>query len=55
MVVKQSPGMSYPKPPSHVRIHERSYAPGMNFPNPFANKLQQAPGGPSTPPGVPCD
>lgn len=43
MTVKQSPGMSYPKPPSHVRIHERSYAPGMNFPNPFANKLQQAP------------
>ncbi len=43
MTVKQSPGMSYPRPPSHVRIHERSYAPGMNFPNPFANKLQQAP------------
>ncbi|MEX2188804.1 MAG: hypothetical protein WD875_18490 [Pirellulales bacterium] len=40
--VKQN-GMSYPKPPSHVRINERSYAPGMNFPNPFANKLQQAP------------
>jgi hypothetical protein len=52
MVVKQSPGMSYPTPPSHVRIHERSFAPGMNFPNPFANKLQQAPGGSNLPPGA---
>jgi hypothetical protein len=43
MVVKQSPGLSYPKPPHHVHIHEHSYAPGMKFPNPFWNKLQQAP------------
>lgn len=50
MVVKQSPGMSYPKPPHHVSIHERSFAPGMKFPNPFWNKLQQAPTEPS--PGV---
>jgi hypothetical protein len=41
--VKQSPGFSYPKPPHHVNIHEHSYAPGMKFPNPFWNKLQQAP------------
>jgi len=47
MTVKQSPGLSYPKPPHHVSIHERSYAPGMRFPNPFWNKLQQAPTEPS--------
>jgi hypothetical protein len=40
--VKQD-GMSYPKPPSHVRIVERSHAPLIKFWNPFANKLQQAP------------
>jgi hypothetical protein len=45
MNVKQEPGMSYPKPPSHVSYTEKSYAPMMRFPNPFANKLQQAPGG----------
>jgi hypothetical protein len=47
MTVKHSPGFSYPKPPHHVSIHEHSYAPGMKFPNPFWNKLQQAPTEPS--------
>jgi hypothetical protein len=54
ITVKQD-GMSYPKPPSNVRIVEKSHAWGMKFWNPFANKLQQAPGGSNLPPGAPCD
>jgi hypothetical protein len=36
--VKQSPGISYPKPVSRVNIHEQSYKPWNLFRNPFAGK-----------------
>ena len=29
--VKQTPGLSYPKPVDHVHIHERSYVPPITF------------------------
>jgi hypothetical protein len=43
ITVRQSPGLSYPKPASRGYISERSWAPGMLFPIPFWSKLQQAP------------
>jgi hypothetical protein len=36
--VKQTPGLSYPKPVDHVHIHERSYVPPITFHQPFADK-----------------
>jgi hypothetical protein len=35
--VKQTPGLSYPKPVDHVHIHERSYVPPLVFHQPFAD------------------
>jgi hypothetical protein len=35
--VKQTPGLSYPKPVDHVHIHERSYVPPITFHQPFAD------------------
>jgi hypothetical protein len=35
--VKQTPGLSYPKPVDHVHIHERSYVPPIVFHQPFAD------------------
>jgi hypothetical protein len=46
--VKQRPGMSYPKPPHHMRITEQVRSPGPIFRNPFSNMhevvTQQPPG-----------
>ena len=36
--VKQSPGISYPKPPSHVSIHERATVPPVLFKQPISDK-----------------
>ena len=41
--VRQSPGMSYPKPVSRVDIHERSFKPWNIFRNPFASKHRLVP------------
>jgi len=38
--VKQSPGMSYPKPVRHVYIHEKARAPWLNFHPPWKKKHQ---------------
>lgn len=40
--VKQTPGMNYPKPVSHVHIHEQSVTPPVLFHQPFADKHQMA-------------
>lgn len=36
MDVKQSPGLSYPKPVHHVRVHEQARAPWLNFHMPWS-------------------
>ncbi len=38
--VKQSPGMSYPKPVKHVYIHEQARAPWFNFHLPWKQRHQ---------------
>lgn len=40
--VKQTPGMNYPKPASHVHIHEQSFTPPVIFRQPFADKHEMA-------------
>lgn len=50
MHLKQSPGFSYPKPPSHVFLREQMIHPSLNFQQPHADKMQVIPGG--TPAGV---
>ncbi|HWB08163.1 MAG TPA: hypothetical protein VG826_02875 [Pirellulales bacterium] len=47
--VKQSPGMSYPKPVRHVYIHEQARAPWLNFCMPWRKKHQ------AVAPDMPCD
>jgi hypothetical protein len=42
--VRQVPGMSYPKPPSHVSIVERSVVPPVEFRQPHAISHQVVPG-----------
>jgi hypothetical protein len=39
--VKQTPGMSYPRPPHKVFIHERVRTAWLNFCNPWRNHLQK--------------
>jgi hypothetical protein len=38
--VKQSPGISYPKPPRHVSIHERATVPPVLFKQPISDRTQ---------------
>lgn len=45
--VKQSPGMSYPRPASRAFIHERARAPWVNFDQPWGNSLNRV-NGPET-------
>jgi hypothetical protein len=47
--VKQTPGLSYPKPVRHVYIHEQARAPWLNFCMPWRKKHQHVR------PDVPCD
>jgi hypothetical protein len=42
--VKQTPGLSYPKPPSHVHITERSTVPPVEFRQPWHMSHQVVPG-----------
>lgn len=43
--VRQQPGFSYPKPPSHVRIREQNIHAGLPFRQPHWDKHEQIPGG----------
>ncbi|HEV3340631.1 MAG TPA: hypothetical protein VG125_09745 [Pirellulales bacterium] len=49
ITVKQTPGLSYPKPVRHVYIHEQARAPWLNFHMPWRKKHQ------AVRPDVPCD
>jgi hypothetical protein len=42
--VRQTPGLSYPKPPSHVHIVERSTVPPVEFRQPWHSSHQVVPG-----------
>jgi hypothetical protein len=42
--VKQSPGMSYPKPARHVYVHEHARAPWLKFSPPWRKHVQQVQG-----------
>jgi hypothetical protein len=43
--VKQSPGLSYPKPVHHVRIHEKTRTAWLNFHAPWKKRHQRVNGG----------
>jgi hypothetical protein len=42
--VRQTPGFSYPKPPSHVFIREQNIHPALPFHQPLGNHVQVVPG-----------
>jgi hypothetical protein len=51
--VKQKPGFSYPKPPSHVHITEHAHVPPVKFRQPFSDKHEHMmDSGEDCPPGV---
>ena len=53
--VKQKPGFSYPKPPSHVHITEHAHVPPVHFRQPFSDKHEHMmDSGEDCPVGMPC-
>jgi hypothetical protein len=53
--VKQKPGMTYPKPVSHVSITESVLPAPVTYDHPLSSKLQLIGSGPIPPPPVACD
>lgn len=48
--LRQNPGYSYPKPPSHVWIREQMIHPSLNFQQPSYDRTQVIPSGTNCPP-----
>ena len=43
IAVRQSPGMSYPRPPHHAWVHEQMIHPSQNYGQPRDNQFQLVP------------